>query len=131
MQTRRPFDHTLASSEVHEKRMQVDYNLWNLFIRTISPPLNTYKILQNMNVNHYFSAPEIFNICSFLDNLVSYLKSTAESSIATKQVQTSLRFYVQYNFNSSLPSQFLPLVISVTTFTVHVRQILKYLILST
>ena len=83
-----------------------------------------------MKVNHYFSPPEILSKCSFLgfdlDNLVSYLKSTAESSIATKPIQTSLRFYVPYNFNPSLPSQFL-LVISVTTFSVHVRQILKYL----
>jgi hypothetical protein len=26
-----------------KKEMQADNNLWNLFIRTLSPPLNTYK----------------------------------------------------------------------------------------
>jgi hypothetical protein len=26
-----------------KKEMPVDYNLWNLFIKTLSPPLNTYK----------------------------------------------------------------------------------------
>ena len=31
-----------ASSEVHEE-MPVNYKLWNLFIKTLSPPLNTYK----------------------------------------------------------------------------------------
>ena len=32
------------SYEVHEKiYMQADNNIWNLFIRTLSPPLNTYE----------------------------------------------------------------------------------------
>ena len=53
------------SSEVHEKEMQVDNNLWNLFIRTLSPPLNTYKSFANMKNNHYFSPPEILSKCSF------------------------------------------------------------------
>ena len=32
-----------SSVKSMKKEMQVDNNLWNLFIRTLSPPLNTYK----------------------------------------------------------------------------------------
>ena len=76
-----------------KKEMQVDYNIWNLFIRTLSPPLNTYKsfakyesqstiIQRARNIQRVqFSR---FLLHQGLDNLASYLKSTAES-IATKQ----------------------------------------------